>query len=367
VARIAPTGSVVIVRALANAIRQSGLDVRDYLAALGLAPSALDDVEARFSADLVTRAWDLAAEHVSDPCFGLRLVESADRGTFDLVEYVTRSCATFGDALANLARYYRLLEDIAEIAIEVQGDTAQVVYRAVDPAWDPRLRHCAEATMAAWMKSGRRAAGASFSAFEITFRHSAPGSLEVHRRVFGPHLRFEAPRNAIRFDRRFLNARVPTADEGLRRVLHRQADAVLAGLPAPQDFAARIRHELVRSLPRGGPTVAEVARSLGVSQRTLQRELAQEGTTFQTLVADVRHHLARQYLGSGQISIAEISFLLGFSEPAAFQRAFRRWSGVTPVAFRNRMSRKPSELTAQEAEASHARQDPRGHSQRDRE
>jgi AraC-like DNA-binding protein len=291
-------------------------------------------VEARLPADVVTRAWDFAAELTLDPCFGLHLVESAKRGTFDLVEYVTRSCGTYGAALEHLARYYRLIEDIAEIVVRVEGEHAVVSYGAVDPAWAPRLRHCAEASMAAWVITGRRALGEAFAPALATFRHPPPPNLETHHRIFRSPLRFGAADNTIRFDRRALEAPITRADEALRRVLERQADALLAGLPAGRDLVARVRHALVALLPGGSQSLRTVARSLGTSTRSLQRDLALAGVTFQGLVSEVRYHLARQYLEGGRISVAEIGFLLGFSEPSAFQRAFRRWSGTTPLMYR---------------------------------
>src|SRR5262249_980547 len=126
----------------------------------------------------------------------------------------------------------------------------------------------------------------------------------------------------------------PTADAGLRAILDRQADALLARLPAATGLTARARRAVVQALPDGKLGVADIARRLGTSGRSLQRGLLAESTSFQELVSEVRCQLAIGHLQYGRMTTAEIAFALGFSEPSAFQRAFRRWTGKTPLAFR---------------------------------
>jgi AraC-like DNA-binding protein len=190
--------------------------------------------------------------------------------------------------------------------------------------------------LAIWVLRARRLGGESFQLREAFFRHAAPADAREHRRVFRAPLRFGAETSGITFDRAWLDTPQPTADAGLLRVLDRQADALLARLPAAEGIEARARRALVRLLPGGSVSLVAVARSLGTSARTLQRGLAVEGVSFQELVALVRRHLACGYLDDGQRTIGEISFALGFSEPTAFQRAFRRWTGLTPHGYRRR-------------------------------
>ena len=248
-------------------------------------------------------------------------------------EYVTRSCATYGAALRHFGRYYPLLEDAAEIELEVRGEVARVTHRMHDPA-SPSPRHGVEMLIAGWAQRGRRAIGKEFFLREAFFRHEAPRNVLEHRRLFGPRLRFGASTSGIAFDRRWLEAPLPTADEGLRTILERQAEAQLARLPADQGWEARARRALVPLMDGQSVRLAPLARALGASRRTVQRGLAEEGTSFQAVTARVRRELATTYLAEGRRTLAEISFLLGFSEPSAFQRAFRRWMGTTPQAYR---------------------------------
>jgi AraC-like DNA-binding protein len=331
-AAAAPTSSVVIVRAIAAVVAATGVARAGFLSRLGLAEEALADVEARLPIELVARAWQLAADATADRDFGLHLVERVPAGAFDLLEYVTRSCDTWGEALARLSRYYRLLEDAAEIRVEADGDRASLVHDLVDPAWiGPR--HGVESLLATLVKQGRRAHG-DFTVHEVRFRHPEPADVSEHRRFFRAPLSFGARASGFTFDRRWLDAPQPAADTGLRAVLDRQASAWLARLPTTPDLRARARRAVVQLLPGRALGIDAVARAMGTSRRTLQRGLAAEGASFQTVVDEVRSTLAVEHLAGGRTTIAEVAFLLGFSEPRAFHRAFRRWTGTTPDVYR---------------------------------
>jgi AraC-like DNA-binding protein len=328
-----PTSSVLILRALSAAVSAAGADAVAFLGRVGLAPETLGDVEARVPIRVTARAWELAAERTGDADLGLHLAQHVPAGTFDLVEYAMRSCATYGEALEHMARYYRLLEDAAEIAVERDGARARVVHRLVDPRWSAP-RHGVEAVLASWVRRARGLAGGRFTLREVWFRHAAPADVTAHEQLFRAPLRFGAADSGIGFDRAWLDLPQPTADPGLRAVLDRQADALLARLPAAGGLVARTRRAVVQALPDGKLGLASIARRVGTSGRSLQRGLAAEATSFQDVLAMVRQHLASGYLENDRMTLAEIAFALGFSEASAFQRAFRRWTGRTAQEYR---------------------------------
>ena len=310
-----PTSSVVILRALSAAIRARGSDPVGFLAKLGLSAEALADVEGRLPFATMARAWDLAADWVSDPNFGIHLASRLPRGSFDLVEYVTRSCATYGDALRYFARYYPLLEDAAEITVETRGGVAWVVHRLNDSSW-PSPRQGVEMMMAGWVERGRKAIGKSFILREACFRHALPRDLSEHRKLFGRRLRFGAPFSGLAFDSRWLEVPLPTADGALLHILKRQAETQLAHLPADPGLVQQTRRALVRAMDGHTVALAAVAKMMGVSRRGLQRGLAAEGTSFQGLTSQVRKELALAYLTEGQRTAAESPSPLGSQSPA---------------------------------------------------
>jgi AraC-like DNA-binding protein len=145
-----------------------------------------------------------------------------------------------------------------------------------------------------------------------------------------------AERNALVYAREAWRAPVAGRDALLQRTLRRHAEVLLdrSARAARGDVAERVRAALLQRVRVGLPPVEAVARALGLGPRTLQRRLRAQGVTFAGLADEVRASLAREYLGDPGLNVSEVAYLLGFSEPSAFTRAFRRWTGKTPMRFR---------------------------------
>jgi AraC-like DNA-binding protein len=151
-------------------------------------------------------------------------------------------------------------------------------------------------------------------------------------------VRWSAPRDALVVESALLEREIPKADPHMLEFFDKQARALLAAAPAEEPIADSVRRAIVAALPSGTPSLAEVARSLGVGERTLRRRLADDGTTFGDLLESCRSSLAGRYLQRQDLALAEIAFLLGFSEPSPFYRAFRRWFGLSPERYRQRLA-----------------------------
>jgi AraC-like DNA-binding protein len=147
-------------------------------------------------------------------------------------------------------------------------------------------------------------------------------------------VRFGAPLTKLVFDASILELPLVGADLTLGSLLERQAEESLAGAARGGGFAGRVREVIKEGLPGGEARVEAACRRLGVSPRTLQRKLREEGTSFQGLLEEVQRALAEFYLRDREVAICEVSYLTGFSQPSAFHRAFRRWTGQTPKEFR---------------------------------
>jgi AraC-like DNA-binding protein len=192
-------------------------------------------------------------------------------------------------------------------------------------------------TVAQWMMLGRSLVGRTWSPRRVAVRHEAPGDADAYERWFNAPVAFGAKRVEIVFDAQLLDLPVVGADPTLVRLLDRHIEQVLARLPRAASLVDRVRAEAARSISDGAaPTAASIARALNMSERTLLRRLSEEDATPSDIIADVRRELASQYLRDPAVSITEAAFLLGYSEPSAFHRAFKRWTGVTPAEFRER-------------------------------
>jgi AraC-like DNA-binding protein len=159
---------------------------------------------------------------------------------------------------------------------------------------------------------------------EVWFVHPAPKNTVEYERSFAPaSVRFGSPACGFAFREDFLSITLASADPKLHDVLRKHAEMLLSELPTARSVTDAVRQSLIRELAHGNPTAAHIARQLHMSPRTLERRLASEGTTFSGL----------------DYALSEIAFLLGFSQPAAFHRAFKRWTQQTPLEYRRARQR----------------------------
>jgi AraC-like DNA-binding protein len=293
----------------------------------------LNDSDGRIPHALALDVWREAARRSGDDAFGIHAAEQIRPGAFDVLDYTVRSSATLGDGLERLVRYHRVLHDAAIVQLTVEGGSARLTHALPgDAATLPR--HTAEFIVAAWIVVARQATGVDFAPAEVTFRHTAPADVSEHRRLFRAPIRFAAPDNGLIIARDLLDTPLVKADAGLCIVLERHIRELLDNAPKTVALSDRVRELVAGTLSQGAPTVDGVARRLHMSRRTLHRQLRGEGTTFNELLDALRVELAMRYLAERRIAIAEVAFLLGFSEASAFHRAFKRWTGKTPAAYR---------------------------------
>jgi AraC-like DNA-binding protein len=326
------TVSIRSVRPVVERLRRLGLDVEAGVAGAGGDPTALADAEARIPHLAALALWDGAARQSGDDAFGIHVAEDIRSGAFDVLDYAIRASATLGRGLDCLVRYHRLLHDAAVVLLRVEGDAAWLEH-GLPPEAPPLPRHVAEYIVAGWLVVARQATGIDLAPVEVSFRHPSPPDLTEHHRLFRAPVRFARGRNGLKLPRTLLDAPHVRSDAGLHAVLEQYVRELLGRLPATTGLGQRVRHVIAADLSAGVDADA-VARKLHMSRRTLHRGLVGEGTTFKKVVDELRRELATRYLTERDMAIAEIAFLLGFSEASAFHRAFKRWCGSTPADYR---------------------------------
>jgi AraC-like DNA-binding protein len=194
-----------------------------------------------------------------------------------------------------------------------------------------------ELTVALSILRFRRETDEQLHAVHACFTHE-PGDAAEYAEVLGCPIRVRAPWSGWALPKAAMNLPLRRRDPALRRWLERQAADILARLPASGDARDEVRSVLSSQLTAGDLRIAVVARRLATTPRTLQRRLLRAGTSFEVLCDDARKEAAQAYLTDTTLSIAEVTYLLGYSEPTAFHRAFKRWHGTTPQAFRAHMA-----------------------------
>jgi AraC-like DNA-binding protein len=311
-----------------------GISPTQLLPALGIDVTLLLDPDARVPVEPALRAWQRAAAMTGDPAFGLSASEQLQPGSLGALGYAIHGSATLGEGLRRLAAFLRLVNPHARLLLVEDGDAARLQIETDHDSSPDELRHPVECLVAGLLRIARRTTGETMAAERVSFRHSAPADNAPHRRVFGVAPAFGQPVSELVFPRRALDLPTLAPDGAIVSSLERHLRDQLSKLPVEDDIVSRARAALLLELRRGEPELGRLAERLRMSERTLQRRLEQKGTSLRALVDGVRRELAMKHLGEPRESIAEIAFLLGFAEVSAFHRAFKRWTGSTPAAYR---------------------------------
>lgn len=327
-----PYVSVNGVRGCVLAAASAGLSVEQSSAMIGIDRETLADPGARVSVELLYRAWNVVAERVGDDAFGLHVAEIMQDSLFDVYDFAVTHAPTLRDALQSMIRNLRLQHDGAELHLSVARREARIEVNFYTTRELPR--HFCECAVAVWYLRARSLLTAPFVARRIDFRHREPNDLSEHRRIFAAPVTFGARTDGVCFDAALLDTPLVTANLALHRVMEEHAADRATRLPAQASIEDRVRQVIERHLARGVPSLPAIARSLGMSARSLQRALADVGSSHSTLLDSVRRELALSWLADRTRSIQEISDALGFANPTAFARAFRRWTGGPPSSQR---------------------------------
>lgn len=325
----ADTGSSVaaaLVRPVLAGLEVLGLDVSLLRARLGAGDRIAPD--ARLDPERVQAVLDAAAQALGEPALGLRLAEVLPTGSFGFFEYASMAMPTLREGLRQAARFIRLLSERVTLSVEEAGGEAHLVLRQ---RWNmQRISHLVELALAGLFVRCRDAVGEGMRLRRVNLAGPAPRDAAAYRAFFGAPVVFDAPVDELVFDRALLDAPMRTADRATAAALGTHGRGICPELEAPDPFLDAVRDAARRGLERGDARVSTIASRLGLSVRTMQRRLGELGASYSALVDDVRRETALQLVGRRPAT--EIALVLGFSTPAAFFRAFKRWTGTTPRA-----------------------------------
>ncbi|MFN7985466.1 MAG: AraC family transcriptional regulator [Vicinamibacterales bacterium] len=318
-------------------LERQGHPRADVCAAASIDPQLFDRPDSRVPANVMERLWRLGEQLTGDPDVGLHSAESYNPGALSIVGYVILSCRTAGAALDCLARYAPLLNEGLHVEF-VAGERQTVCRFSAVEAFDSFLhrepRQVMETLAAGAVVTLRRLATGPVEPARVTFRHAAPPSIAEHLRILGQTVHFNESEDSVIYDTRVLQTPFISADPTLLDVFEGDARRRLESLAERGGVSGRVLRLLGSRLRGAVPSLAEIASELAMSERSIQRSLSDEQTSYRQLVDDVRKNLAIEHLARPGTSATDVAFLLGFSEPSAFTRAFRRWTGAAPSEFR---------------------------------
>ncbi len=320
--------SARLVLPMVQGLKRLGADVDAVVAHLGEGDT-LDEKQ-------VLAFLEGLSAKLGEPLLGLEIARASPLGTFGFIDYCTMTSPTLRDAIERVARYVCMLTDRVQITLEVAGDEATVV-RTLEPD-ALRDRYLAEFTMGIIAERCRELVGTAMVLHACTFTHAPAAAVARYEAFFGAPVRFGAPRDALTFDASMLARPLKTADPYVGAMLDAHARRLAVDATGPDPALAELRRQISTRLSEGTPRLSELARASRTSVRTLQRRLGELGTSLRALVDEVRRETALQLITRPDTEISEVCFVLGFSDPAPFYRAFRRWTGTTPQKYREQMS-----------------------------
>lgn len=312
----------------------------DYLQSRGV--PAVDIIPRRFNVDAdrhfgrmpaeaYCRLLIKAAERLNDPLLGLHLGQFIKPAQLGALGYVLLACENLGAALMRIQRYHRLVHDINPIEHEVRD--GQLILRWGVAHGKPGALFD-EVGITGIVQFGRDLCGQKLALHAVDFVNPPPPDVRPYTAYFGCTVRFAQAMTRLVIPLATLAAPLRQPDPTLLKLMEAQVDAAMAELPQAGDLAESTRRVVAHLAPHGLPELEQVAHELRLSPRVFYRRLAEQGLNFRELREAALHQLAELHLRDPRLTLAEVSALLGYAEQSAFSRAFKRWTGMAPLPWR---------------------------------
>lgn len=308
----------------------------------GINRQVLSDPNALIPLDKHCRLLESAARRYNDNFIGLSIGSQVDPRDMGPLGYTILNSPTVLAALRSFVRYLRVYSRGCEMELDMEGDSAcfRYHYTITDPCAVGR-RQEAECTLAMIKNVIETITSRKLELERVCFEHPRPEDVSRHERIFDAPVYFAQSENYLKFRASILQRQTCHAEHRLFEVLESHLEQAMESLVEEDDLVSRVGSAIAKSLSNGVPSIDTIASALFMTKRTLQRRLADEGVLYNEYADDIRRKLAVQYVQNTRMPLTEIAFLLGYSHVSAFSRAFRRWMGRSPNAFRGEGSDEP--------------------------
>ena len=318
---------------IVSQLRATGADVEQLLRHFGLCEERLVLPETRIPHETWIDLLEAGQAATGDLHFGIHAAAQHVPGLLHLLGHLAGSEKTARGAYLVTTRYLHVLHEGMTIALDADDD--RVACRLVTAPGLYLSPVATEFFMAKWVCYGRKILGdADLGLIEVRFAHAVHAPIDEYERVFESRVVFGAASNELIFPKSNLDLPTAGADPVLAAVLAETIERILARFADGSSLTSQVREWLITQLQGGDPHIDALACQLHMTQRTLRRRLEDEGTNFKRILDEVRRELAIGYVEERLLCTGEIAFLLRYSEPSAFQRAFKRWTKLTPAEYR---------------------------------
>jgi AraC-like DNA-binding protein len=334
-------------RSIVHFAARYGVDADALCTAVGIDRDVLmENPDERTSSAIYYSLWHQVIQRSQRENLSLYWGEAFNFAAFGIVGYVLVNCQTLGEALEKFARFTTLFCGGTLTQISVSGgqvfcDCSPPVIATSEAALNTGRRCVVESTLVCILVGTEALTGKALRPSSVWFQHAPPADTAEFNRIFQTEIKFSMPVNRLIFDAACLDWSVLSRNANLLAIFEPQAEAMLATLNQ-ESYSQQVAEAIAQHLKGELPKLEAIARDLTISSRQLQRLLQSEGTTFQKLLDATRKQLALHHLQDAQIPIHHIAFLLGFSDPTAFNRAFKRWTGNPPRLYRQSLQESES-------------------------
>lgn len=324
-----PSASGGIARMVYARLRERGIPAMPLLSKAGLSVEQIGDRAARLKVRSQIRFLELAADALQDDLLGFHLARDYDLREIGLLYYVMASSEFLNDALEKIARYSAITNEGVSVKFRAGREAAiDFDYVGVERRSDC---HQIEFWLLSLVRLCRQLTNRRLVPSRIRLAHRRKTMPAEFRSLLGCEIEFGCAVDEIVFPRTVTLLPLGGADSYLNKMLMKYCEEALAyRAPARVTLRSSVENAMATLLPHGQANATEIARRLGMSQRTLARKLSADGLTFSVIAEELKADLARRYLKDGDLPISEIAWLVGYREVSAFTHAFRRWTGMTP-------------------------------------
>ncbi len=306
----------------------------------GLSESQLKDPEARIPFSKHERLWELLYEQTGDPDFGLKLGQEIRPASFSILGYIAINSACIGEAMNAFEKYQSLAGEGGRFEIKRSEDLIEATYTPLNPEKSITAQRV-YGMLASTVSLGQWLVGKKFTPRSASFTTLKPENHALYEQFFDCPINWGADNNQVSFEQNLENVEIPHANHEILSLMLGRAK--LGGDEEENDSTTqRLANAIKDSLLGQEPDKEQLAKKIGVSSRTLQRKLQKEGTSYQKVLDRVRHQLARDYLQQKELTITDVSYLLGYTDPSPFHRSFKLWEQQTPGQYRAQKLNKPT-------------------------
>lgn len=325
-----PSMAIETTKELYRTVLEFGADKTQLESQSNIRLDELDKSDARYPVCAHLKLWQAAERLLPLEAIGLKMGSKSDPYNRGIVGLIFTASKDLRQAVDNKIRYTKILADHISLAFEKNGDEFTITYSILEGYFH---RYEIERVFAGFLNWVRTFVGHKVVPVRLGFQYAEPCHVAAYKKHFQCPMLFDQAKNTITLPADILKHENKQHNDYLYGVLKEHAEAILSKVDVPVNFVDNVRDMIAGRLCHGNFSVEEIAASLKIGKRTLNRKLSDEGMTYQGILDDIRKDMAISYLEQGECSIQAIPFMLGYADGRGFLRAFKRWTGCSPKQY----------------------------------